>query len=433
MLAPERRDLCANLPPMKYVVVDIETTGGKPSGNAITEIGVVHVEHGRAVFQWSSLVRPDRAIPHNIQVLTGITNEMVENAPTFEALVPELEQVLDGDIFVAHSVNFDYSFIEAAFKSVGRSWRMDKLCTVKYARAMFPELGRYSLAHLSRELGVENDQPHRALSDALCAAGVLVECLTADYDQKTLNDPNKGLLRRIQLPDHLPLEQFTSLPETTGVYQFLDAFHQPLYIGKAKNIKKRITQHFSTEQGSTKFQRLMKECHYIFQEEFPNETLSLVYEDHLIRKHWPPLNKAQKAQTLKFGVYAFTNGRGELQWAVKPSAGPGALRRFGSYVSAQQWLANFKREASAQGFSDKEALAWIERQNEQRILLAFPSGAGALLLERGAIVGIYKGDDYLHNLDWIRANFIAVQPSPTTNAMAKKMVEQLPDHCIDLT
>ncbi len=366
-------------------------------------------------------------------MLTGISNEMVKDAPTFQEFIPSLQRALEGDIFVAHSVNFDYSFIEAAFKSAGVSWRMDKLCTVKYARAMFPELGRYSLAFLARELAVENDQPHRALSDALCAAGVLRQCLIADYDLKKLNDPNRGLLRRIQLPDHLPLDQFTSLPAAIGVYQFLDAFHQPLYIGKAKDLKKRVTQHFSTEQGSTKFQRLMKECHHITVERFPNETLSLVYEDHLIRKHWPPLNKAQKAQSLKFGIYTYTNGRGELQWVTKPSNGPGALRRFGSYVSAQQWLANFKKEIENQGWSDQEALHHVVQENEKSLLLAFPQGQGALLLERGAIVGLYKSDDYLHNLDWIRENFIPVQPSPTTNAMAKKMVEQLPDHCIELS
>ena len=99
---------------MKYVVVDIETTGGRPSGNDITEIGIVHVENKKITHQWSSLVKPDRSIPYNIQLLTGIDDDMVADAPTFQELIPTLQKELEGDVFVAHSVNFDYSFIDRA-------------------------------------------------------------------------------------------------------------------------------------------------------------------------------------------------------------------------------------------------------------------------------------------------------------------------------
>ena len=189
------------------MVVDIETTGGRPSGNDITEIGIVHVENKKITHQWSSLVKPDRSIPYNIQLLTGIDDDMVADAPNFEELIPTLQKELEGDVFVAHSVNFDYSFIYRAFREAGTPWRMDKLCTVKYSRAMFPEFGRYSLANLARQLEVENDNPHRALSDALCAAEVLIHCQHADYDEKMLTDPKIGLLKRIQMPDHLPRRQ----------------------------------------------------------------------------------------------------------------------------------------------------------------------------------------------------------------------------------
>ena len=101
---------------MKYVVVDIETTGGKPNGNGITEIGIVHVEHKKITHQWSTFINPLQSIPYNIQMLTGINDDMVADAPTFEEAIPELLKHLEGDIFVAHSVNFDYRFIDAAFR-----------------------------------------------------------------------------------------------------------------------------------------------------------------------------------------------------------------------------------------------------------------------------------------------------------------------------
>ncbi|MGB1268069.1 MAG: PolC-type DNA polymerase III, partial [Schleiferiaceae bacterium] len=179
---------------MKFVVVDIETTGGRPAGNDITEIGIVHVQNKKIIHQWSSLVKPDYSIPNNIQALTGISDEMVEHAPKFQSLIPLLQKQLEGDVFVAHSVNFDYSFIERAFRECDVAWRMDKLCTIKYARKVFPEVGRYSLANLARELQVSNKNPHRALSDALCAAEVLIHCLHGDYDQKMLHNPKTGLL-----------------------------------------------------------------------------------------------------------------------------------------------------------------------------------------------------------------------------------------------
>ena len=416
---------------MKYVVVDIETTGGRPSGNDITEIGIVHVENKKITHKWSSLVKPDRSIPYNIQLLTGIDDDMVADAPTFEELIPTLQKELEGDVFVAHSVNFDYSFIDRAFREAGTTWRMDKLCTVKYSRAMFPELGRYSLANLARQLEVENDNPHRALSDALCASEVLIHCLHADYDEKVLNDPKIGLLKRIQMPDHLPIEQYDNLPKSFGVYQFKDAFGLPLYIGKANNIKQRITQHFSTQQETTKYQRLMKECYSLDYTLLPNETLALIYEDHKIREHWPPLNKAQKKQSLKFGLYAFENGKGEIKWVVQKAIGSGALRKFGSYVSGQTWLANYLQEAERNGWSSKEALALLASSNQKSWLIDIEEG-GAVFMEKGNLVGIYLENDYLHQKEWVREHFITVRPSPMLNAIGHKLTEERSDAIIEI-
>ena len=417
---------------MKYVVVDIETTGGKPDGNSITEIGVVHVEHNRITHQWSSLVKPARSIPYNIQMLTGISDDMVANAPTFADLVPQLLIELSGDVFVAHSVNFDYSFIERAFKSLGHTWRMPKLCTVKYARAAFPEFGRYSLANLSRVLTVENDNPHRALSDALCAAEVLIHCFHSDYDDKLLNDPKLGLLKRIQMPDHLPAIQFDDLPKTHGVYELNDSFGMPLYIGKANNIKQRITQHFSTDQGSTKYQRLMKECYSLKYTEFPNDTLSLIYEDHLIRQYWPQLNKAQKGQSLKFGLYAFENGRGEVKWVIQKVIGSGALRKFGSYLTGQQWLSGFLDLMRREDLSDSDALDRITSSNLKKLIIPLEPALGAIFMEKGTITGIYLSNDYRHNEEWVRDHFITVSPSPTINAIGIKLAEEAPDQIISI-
>ena len=413
------------------MVVDIETTGGRPSGNDITEIGIVHVQNKKIVHQWSSLVKPDSSIPNNIQALTGISDEMVEHAPKFQSLIPLLQKQLEGDVFVAHSVNFDYSFIERAFRECEVAWRMDKLCTIKYARKVFPEIGRYSLANLARELQVSNNNPHRALSDALCAAEVLIHCLHGDYDQKMLHNPKTGLLQRIQIPDNLPREQYDNLPKAYGVYEFKDAQGKSLYIGKANNIKKRVTQHFSTQKESAKYHRLMKECHFLEYTILPNEILALILEDHKIRVHWPALNKSQKKQSLKFGLYAYENGKGEVKWVIQKAIGNGALRKFGTYQSGQTWLANFLEEVNSNHTDDLEVLKNLKQSLQRSWIVALDEG-GAVFIENGNLTGIYIEDDFLHQKEWVRKHFINIQPSPILNSIGQKLIEQRPNKVIEI-
>ena len=413
------------------MVVDIETTGGRPSGNDITEIGIVHVQNKKIVHQWSSLVKPDSSIPNKIQALTGISDEMVEHAPKFQSLIPLLQKQLEGDVFVAHSVNFDYSFIERAFKECEVAWRMDKLCTIKYARKVFPEIGRYSLANLARELQVSNNNPHRALSDALCAAEVLIHCLHGDYDQKKLHNPKTGLLQRIQIPDNLPREQYDNLPKAYGVYEFKDAQGKSLYIGKANNIKKRVTQHFSTQKESAKYHRLMKECHFLEYTILPNEILALILEDHKIREHWPTLNKSQKKQSLKFGLYAYENGKGEVKWVIQKANGNGALRKFGTYLSGQAWLANFLEEVKSDDIDDLEVLKNLKLSLQKSWIVALDEG-GAVFIENGNLTGIYIEDDFLHQKEWVRKHFINIQPSPILNSIGQKLIEQRPNKVIEI-
>ena len=413
------------------MVGDIETTGGRPSGNDITEIGIVHVQNKKIVHQWSSLVKPDSSIPNNIQALTGISDEMVEHAPKFQSLIPLLQKQLEGDVFVAHSVNFDYSFIERAFRECEVAWRMDKLCTIKYARKVFPEIGRYSLANLARELQVSNNNPHRALSDALCAAEVLIHCLHGDYDQKKLHNPKTGLLQRIQIPDNLPREQYDNLPKAYGVYEFKDAQGKSLYIGKANNIKKRVTQHFSTQKESVKYHRLMKECHFLEYTILPNEILALILEDHKIREHWPTLNKSQKKQSLKFGLYAYENGKGEVKWVIQKANGNGALRKFGTYLSGQAWLANFLEEVKSDDIDDLEVLKNLKLSLQKSWIVALDEG-GAVFIENGNLTGIYIEDDFLHQKEWVRKHFINIQPSPILNSIGQKLIEQRPNKVIEI-
>src|SRR5687767_492041 len=121
-----------------YAIVDIETTGGYAANNDITEIAIVLHDGQSVLNRFESLVRPVRAIPHYIQVLTGITNDMVAGAPTFEELAPQIYELLQGKIFIAHNVNFDYSFLKHHFNTAGFELNNLKLCTVRLSKKVFP-------------------------------------------------------------------------------------------------------------------------------------------------------------------------------------------------------------------------------------------------------------------------------------------------------
>ncbi|MBL4671629.1 MAG: VRR-NUC domain-containing protein [Arenicella sp.] len=163
----------ATNPEQTYAVVDIETTGGRKGGNAITEIAVVQVRAQEIVSEWSSLVNPQRHIPAHITRLTGIDNAMVASAPIFAEIADLLEQQLEGAIFVAHNVGFDYGFIKAAYESINRSFKKPKFCTVSNSRKSFPGLKSYSLGALTEHFDIDLVSHHRALSDAKATADLL--------------------------------------------------------------------------------------------------------------------------------------------------------------------------------------------------------------------------------------------------------------------
>ncbi len=164
---------------LSYVVVDTETTGGSHwSTDRITEIAAVVVKHGEIVEVFETLVNPQRPIPYFVSKLTNITWDMVKHAPTFDRIAPEIMRVLEGNVFVGHNAMFDWRFVSAEVsRSTGRQLRGRRLCTVKMARQVLPQLPRRSLDYVSRYYGVENHARHRAGGDAVATAKCLIRML----------------------------------------------------------------------------------------------------------------------------------------------------------------------------------------------------------------------------------------------------------------
>ncbi|CAL4866407.1 3'-5' exonuclease DinG [Asticcacaulis sp. MM231] len=160
-------------PDQVYVVVDVETTGGRPPNDRVTEVGAVKVQHGRVIGEWSSLINPEKRIPQFITQLTGISNDMVRDAPKFADIADDFAMFIEGAIFVAHNATFDHGFIASEFRRLERCFRHPKLCTCASMRKHYPGHASYGLANLCRAFNIELKNHHRALADARAAAELL--------------------------------------------------------------------------------------------------------------------------------------------------------------------------------------------------------------------------------------------------------------------
>ncbi|MCU0398590.1 MAG: exonuclease domain-containing protein, partial [Cyclobacteriaceae bacterium] len=229
-----------------YAIVDIETTGGYADHHRITEIAIYHHNGIEITDHFYTLINPGRRIPPFITGLTGITSEMVEQAPPFEEVAESIYALLEGRVFVAHNAHFDYSFLKKEFEQAGIAWSAKKLCTVRLSRKIIPGLRSYSLGSLAESLGIHIKNRHRAGGDAEATAKIFSLLLNRDASGHISKSLKRNSGETI-LPPNLPKEEFDRLPAKPGVYYFLNERSHVIYVGKANNIKKRIAGHFTGE------------------------------------------------------------------------------------------------------------------------------------------------------------------------------------------
>ena len=294
---------------MEYAIVDIETTGGHAAGGSITEIAIRIFDGEKVIEQWDSLIRPAQNIPFYITALTGIDNGMVCNSPTFEELSGDIFNRLQGRIFVAHNVNFDYSFLKHHLAHAGYPFTAQKLCTVRLARKLKPGLRSYSLGNLCETLAIPLENRHRAGGDADATVILFSKLLTWDTEGVIPAMLKKGSKEQ-QLPPNLPKENFDALPEKPGVYYFRDHKGKVIYIGKAKNIRKRVSQHFTGNNPNPQRQDFMREIYSIDFEQCGTELMAFILECLEIKKIWPKYNRALKKYDPKFGLFAYEDLQG---------------------------------------------------------------------------------------------------------------------------
>ncbi len=281
-----------------FAIIDIETTGGSALHEKVTEIAI-YVHNGIQITgEFSTLINPEKHIPSFITRLTGISDDMVRNAPRFYEVARDIVELTKGCIFVAHNALFDYSFIRQEFQQLGYKYHRPTLCTVKLSRKLLPGFKSYSLGNLCESLDIRIENRHRAAGDALATVKVFEKLLAQDPSLSgiSLNGLNPSLNKAL----------FSSLPGNAGVYYFHDEFGKIVYIGKSRDIRTRVLSHFSNRQTPKSLQMCERVVDITF-EETGSELIALLLESDEIKKHLPVFNRAQRRTGYKYGLTSFLN------------------------------------------------------------------------------------------------------------------------------
>ena len=287
-----------------YAVIDVETTGLKPKTENITEIAIILTDGKTIEKEWHSLINPQRLIPAQITRLTGITNDMVAEAPKFYEVARQIVLLTEGRTFIAHNASFDYNFIKEEFKRLGYDFRRNKKCTVQLSRRIFPGQPSYSLGKLCRNFDIQNDARHRAKGDALATTYLFHRILEKQNIGKNEAQP-------MYIPPAMNKSDFDEIPENTGVYYFYDENNRIIYIGKSLNIKERVKSHFnSAEEREQKIKTKTARIDFTLT---GSELLALLLESDEIKKHTPVFNRRQRRQTYNYGLFSYYDDDGYLR------------------------------------------------------------------------------------------------------------------------
>jgi DNA polymerase-3 subunit epsilon len=372
----------------RYCFVDLETTGTSAARERITEVGIVTVDidgDSLRVSEWSSLVNPERAIPSEIQWLTGITNEMVRGAPRFAELADELLERLRDAIFVAHNARFDYGFLRAEFARLGIPWRATTLCTVRLSRALYPDRAAHSLDAIVARFDLTGEARHRALGDAK----VLWRFIQRLYERRPrveVDETIRVLLARSATPPMLAPNALDDVPPAPGVYLFYGLNAHPIYIGKSVDLRARVQGHFSADSSNAQDAKLSQEVCRIEWEETAGEIGALLHEAELVKTRLPSHNIALRRRLNAVTLRLDAAGRPKIlpAAALPLDSAHEHMGPFSSRASARQWLLALAREHAL----CLKTLG-LERVPKGRDTSAQTRGCFALQLHRchGACVG----------------------------------------------
>lgn len=322
---------------MEYAILDIETTGGKYNEEGITEIAIYRFDGEKIIDQFASLINPERPIQPFVVNLTGINTEMLRNAPKFHEVAKRIIEITKDAVLVAHNAKFDNRILSTEFDRLGYNFEQETLCTVELAKKLIPDMPSYSLGKLVRSLGIPITDRHRAIGDAKATVTLFKLLLLKDTDKEIVKqfvkkDPKKQV-------DSKLLDIIREAPTTTGVYYMHRKDGTIIYVGKSNNIKKRITQHFTSDNRKSKV--IQQEVVAVTYENTGNELVALLKENDEIKRHKPKHNRALKRTVFQYQLSSLVDKEGYINLKIEKSdARKKPLLTFSNYQSVKNRMAN---------------------------------------------------------------------------------------------
>ncbi len=313
-----------------YAILDIETTGGQFNEEGITEIAIYKFDGHEIVDQFISLVNPEIPIQPFVVKLTGINNAMLRSAPKFFEVAKRIIEMTNDCVLVAHNADFDYRILRTEFRRLGYDFNIKTLCTVELSKRLLPEQPSHSLGKLVRALGIPMADRHRASGDAMATVKLFKMLLDKDLNKEIVKEHIKFEIQKGIAPKLLDIVQ--SLPSRTGVYYIHNEQGKLIYIGKSRNIKKRINQHFTGT--TTKCKRIQSDVFTVTYDETGSELIALLKESEEIKINKPMFNRAQRKSIFQFALYAEKDKNGYLNLILQKA--DGRKKEITSFASMQE-------------------------------------------------------------------------------------------------
>ena len=339
-----------------FAIIDIETCGAKFEfrKGRIIEICIV-LHDGLQVEQvFTTLINPECYISSYFTKINGITNDMVADAPKFYEVASKIIELTENRIFVAHNVGFDYSFVREEFQSLGYMYKRETLCTVKLSRKLMPGRISYSLGHLCASIGIEIEGRHRAEGDAVATAQLFDLLLKLKTENPAYK--NKGIAELMSTRiDKIKQYILNKIPETCGVYYFLDKDNNIIYIGKSNNMYNRALSHFNSKLK--KGNKLLASLYNVDFILTGSELIALLLESEEIKKHKPFFNRMRKLDEFTHCIDVFTDKLGVINFKIIASEEANApIKQFVSYRTAREqldrWIEEYQLCLNYTGLTD---------------------------------------------------------------------------------
>ena len=295
------------------VFVDIETTGGSYRNSRVLEVAAIRFENGKVTREFSTIVDPETYIPSYITSITGITSADVAGKPVFADIADELAEIMEGAVFIAHNVRFDYSFIKQEYSLLGRQFSPKLLCTVRLSRALYSTQKGHSLAKLIERHNIQVASRHRALDDTRAMMQFTMIAFE-EHGFELFNEAVAKQLKTQSLPPHLDIAQINTIENVPGVYIFRDETKLPLYVGKSVTLKKRVMSHF--QSPDSKELKISQQVHHVETIKTGSELAALLLESKLIKELHPIYNRLLRRASL-FAMLVKSEDNGYTTLTVK--------------------------------------------------------------------------------------------------------------------